>query len=155
MSILSKNHFLIGSLALLVLASGAWWSMAKDPKRQFMEQMREIASMGNNAEHDKIESYLSEDFKAIFERRPYKMQDVLTLVKREDVLENRRYRVRNLSVFHPWDYAEIEFERSSKGGGFATEGGLFTVPFEWDAQSKHWKVSSSFRRDGAEWDFPR
>jgi hypothetical protein len=137
-------------LSLAVTALLAWWWTRADERARFLNEVEEILATANRGEHVQILEKLSPEARQRIADDFMPPGAALAWVARIDANQNRGYRLVNLSVFLPRDYAEIEVERSGPGREFTGER-IFPVPFVW--HDGKWWVAGNFRSE-REWTYP-
>jgi hypothetical protein len=137
-------------LSLAVTALLAWWWTRADERARFLNEVEEILATANRGEHVQILEKLSPEARQRIADDFMPPGAALAWVARIDANQDRAYRLVNLSVFLPRDYAEIEVERSGPGREFTGER-IFPVPFVW--RNGKWWVAGNFRSE-REWAYP-
>jgi len=128
----------------------AWWWNRPDERARFLAEVEEILATANRGEHVDVLKKLSPEARERIQQEFMPPGAALAWAARIDTNQNRAYRLANVSVFQPRDYAEVEIERSSPGREF-NGAHFFPVPFIW--RSGKWWVAGGFRGD-REWTFP-
>ncbi|NJK92422.1 MAG: hypothetical protein HC904_11670 [Blastochloris sp.] len=139
---LTRTQLILGSGLLLGLILLLIWISRPDPKEAFLREVDLWISEAHQGEHSSLRPHFSPEAIALVESQGLSFSQALLLARKMDQDSGARYRVINLSVFYPRDYAEVDFERSRPGGDF-NEARRFTVPFI--HQQGQWKIAGAFR----------
>jgi len=127
---------------LLSLALFGFWKLTSNPRSAFLKEVETMLEHANRGEHPTLRKKLSPDAESYIAGNYMSVSQALLMARKLDTDQNIRYRLAQLSVFYPRDYAEIEIERSGHGGDFANAR-RFPVPFVFlDGQ---WLVAGGFR----------
>jgi hypothetical protein len=143
MKVPGSPSVLYGALFLaLALGLLCWWKFASDPRSAFLSEVDNMIAMANRGEHLALRKKLSPDAENVITNSFMSVPQALFTARKLDMDRNIRYRLAQLSVFYPGDYAEIDVERSSPGGDFSNSR-RFPVPFIY--QKGEWRVAGGFR----------
>lgn len=145
----SRPAFVIlTGLAAITLLT--WWWNRPDERARFIAEVEEIIAAANRGKHIDLAPKLSPEACARIEQDFMAPGAALAWAARIDSNQNRAYRLANVSVFQPRDYAEVEIERSAPGREFRGTH-FFPVPFIW--RKGQWWVAGEFRGE-REWTYP-
>lgn len=139
---LAGSRIAIYGALLLALAVVCWHSFGSDPRAAFLAEMEDLIDQANQGGHLSLREKLSPDAENHITSNYMSVQQALFLARKLDTDGNIRYRLAQLSIFYPRDYAEIEVERSGPGGDFS-DPRRFPVPFIY--QDGEWLVAGGFR----------
>jgi len=114
-----------------------------DPQVVFQNEVKQILASVNQGSHTKIEPHLSASFvEMLRDRTGLTVRQATILAKRRDLDGGHQYRLANNPIFEAKRYAEVEIDRSDRGGEF-TPAYRFAVPFIWT--DGKWKVAGGFQ----------
>jgi hypothetical protein len=137
-------------LGLVLTGLLTWWWTRPDPRARLLREVEEMVLVANERGHTRLIDRLSPEARQMIADQFMQPGAALRWAAQIDSNQNRTYRVVNLAVFYPRDYAEVEFERSAPGREF-NGNGIFPVPFIW--RSGRWWVAGGFRGE-RDWNYP-
>lgn len=141
---------------VLLLIAGAviglliWFWQRPDPRARFLADVEKILALANEGRHIQVLDKLSPEARQRITEDFMEPAAALRWAARLDTQQRRVYRVVNLSVFYPRDYAEVEIERSGPNAEFSGHN-IFPVPFIW--RQGQWWIAGSFR-EPRPWHYP-
>jgi len=105
----------------------------------------------NQGSYRKIEEQLSPQFiEMLLDQTGMNTRQAIIMARRRDMDGGYQYRLVNNPLFQPKRYAEVEIDRSGRGGEFKNAY-RFPVPFIWiDGE---WKIAGGFQSQRS-WDHP-
>lgn len=133
-------------LGILLLLAGlfCWWIFGADPREVFTGEVNDMIEQANQGEHSALRKKLSPEAESYISDNFMPVPQALYTAHKLDAEQKIRYRLVQVSVFQPRDYAEIEVERSGPGGNFS-KARPFPVPFVY--RDGGWLVAGAFRSE--------
>jgi hypothetical protein len=144
---MDRKFYIAGAVFLLALLGLGWWIIQPDPLEKFRREVQEWVDTVNQGDYSTVPDHFSTGFTREIESSYGKAPAMVTLLARMDRMDQRSYRLAEISLFEPGHYAEVVFERSQPRGNFNGKD-LFTVPFL--VEDGDWKVAAGFK-DGKSW----
>lgn len=100
-----------------------------------------IASV-NQGDYGKVREFVSPAFEEMLDSHGWTVRRALLTARKMDRDGGHVYRFINNPIFLERDYAEVEVDRSGRGGEFSSAE-RFAIPYVWiDGE---WKVAGDFR----------
>lgn len=151
-SILTRPLRLLGiGIALAALFTGYKILFQPDPQVIFQNEVKQMISTVNQGSYGKIQDKLSPGFiEMLRDETGMTTQQAVVLARRKDLDGGYQYRLANNPLFQPKRYAEVEIDRSGRGGDFA-QAYRFAVPFIW--VDGEWMIAGGFQTQRY-WDSP-
>jgi hypothetical protein len=128
--------------ALLITLIVVWQYFRPDPRATFLSEVEEMITLANKGDHLDLRSRLSPQAEDTISAQFLSVPQALVMARQMDKNRATRYRMAQLTVFYPQDYAEVEIDRSGADGDFS-QAHRFPVPFFY--QQGKWLVAGGFR----------
>jgi hypothetical protein len=126
-------------LGLILLFGGRCQS---DPRAAFLAELEKLIEQAHQGQHLSLQKKLSDEAKNHVTNYGMTVPQALLTARKLDLEGGIRYRVSELQVFYPRDYAEVEMQRSGPSGDFSNARS-FPLPFIY--RKGEWLVAGAFR----------
>lgn len=144
MSLLNHPLRLLGvGILIATLVIGYKVLFQPDPQVVFQNEVKQMIATVNQGSYRKIDGKLSPQFADMLsDYTGMTVQQAVMIARKQDTDGDHQYRLANNPIFEAKRYAEVEIDRSGRGGDF-NNAYRFPVPFIWiDGE---WKVAGGFQ----------
>lgn len=139
---LNRKHWISLAIVIGLLWAGWHFLLKPDPRTAFLNEVKQMIASVNQGDYGKVREFLSPAFVDMLSSEGWTVQRAILTARKMDQDGGHLYRFVNNPIFQHRDYAEVEVERSGRGGDFSTAE-RFWLPYVWI--EGEWRIAGDFR----------